>query len=192
MLFLKHLTSAGLVAISTLGLTSLTWAQGGAGDFIHACVNPNSGEIKIVTPSVGCRPGETRLLWSPAPVTGISGPPVRFLALLAGSDFVEPSSETFEDVPGLTANFETSADGCVTATLSVSSGYFIARILIDAQLMEGHGSWQVGADELLFATGDAVSYTVWKCGVARGLHTISVQWKGGPMLGGRTLVVLGP
>lgn len=184
--------------LALVGTTTLVDAYGGDDSFIHACVNPSNGEVKIVASDGECRPPETPLHWAPA-LAAHRQPSVRFLALLSGSEPIQTSSATFEDMPGMTATFQTAADGCVTAALSISTqGGLVLRILLDGDVMEGHGtvtSSEPPSDlipgELAWGGAAAASYSAWKCGVSRGVHTVKVEWKMSSPLGGRTLVVQG-
>src|SRR3990172_1289184 len=58
-----------VVALLGVALTAVAYAHGSDLALIHACVNNNSGEIKIVGANETCRQNETPLDWN------IQGPP---------------------------------------------------------------------------------------------------------------------
>jgi hypothetical protein len=129
-----------------------------------------------------------------------------FLALLSGGDGVQTSSQTFEDMPGLTAFINTSANPCVMATFSAgvaSLGGAVEsiafRAVLDDVLMEGHADVDGDVRHRTSPPGNGVelmvSYTFWKCDVLSDAHTVKIQWRsvlGNPIAAlGRTLTVLG-
>jgi len=147
---------------------------------------------------------------SPAAAQAPGGPPrpsfagLNFLALLSAGDMVDSPDPVaglvFLDVPGMTATFDTSTTGCVTATFSAQVyPDFLLRALLDGSLMEGHnvlGIFGVDAIEIRSPqTPGYFSYTFWKCGVAIGPHEVKIQWAPFPgnvvQVWGRTLTVLG-
>lgn len=58
-----------IVALLTIIFGGVTWAFASGEETIYACVNPNSGEIKIVDSPTGCKKGWQPLNWN------IQGPP---------------------------------------------------------------------------------------------------------------------
>lgn len=141
---------------------------------------------------------------------GRPGPPLaglKFLALLSAGDMVGQQNDVheplvFRDVPGMTATFDTSTTGCVTATFSAQvSSEFLLRVLLDGSPMDGHnvaGIFGLEAIEIRSPqTGTfSFSYTFWKCGVDTGPHEVRIQWatfpdNGTAQVWGRTLTVLG-
>jgi hypothetical protein len=127
---------------------------------------------------------------------------LQLLALVSGSDIVSTNTATPQDLPRMTAPVSLEEPGCITATLSLQLARQVAlvRILLDGEVMDGHGAFPFGVgqqfeanDLLVFAAG---SYTVGRCGVGAGPHTVRVQWRplpgdGSVFAGGRTLVVHG-
>ncbi len=65
------LGSALLMGFIGSGGASMVSAHGGDTTRIHACVNPNSGNIKIISPTETCRDNETTLDWN---IQGLVGP----------------------------------------------------------------------------------------------------------------------
>lgn len=187
---------AGIFASATVA-----HAQGGP-TLIHACVRTADGGVRIVGPTDTCRTGETPLSW---PATAGNATAVSLLVLLANENIVTSENITgsWTDIPGLTAAFQTTASGCITATLSLENQITAgkrptARILLDGVPMEGQNTYLTLAEPAI-ALEPQTTYTVLKCNVSSGSHVINVQWRGGGDIGsfnqviffGRTLVVLG-
>ena len=61
------------VLIGALLVGGANWVMAD-GNTIHACVNPNSGEIKIVTGGDDCKPNEVHLQWNEEGPPGPQGP----------------------------------------------------------------------------------------------------------------------
>ena len=64
-----------LLALALVAGTTWAFAHGGDPDLIHACVNNNSGEIKIVGPDESCKNNQYPLDWNIEGSTGPPGPP---------------------------------------------------------------------------------------------------------------------
>jgi hypothetical protein len=189
-----------LVFAGVVGSAAVVGAQGGD-NLIHACVITASGQLRIVGDTETCRNNETPLSW---PATAGGG--ARFLAYLANVNVTTLTNlnNQWDDIPGLSASFQTTTTGCIVATLSledslVDGRHPTVRILIDNVAMEGQNTY-LTAPEPAIALENQTHYTVWKCSVAAGSHIVKVQWRGGGDVGvtnnqvtfyGRTLVVEG-
>jgi hypothetical protein len=149
-----------------------------------------------------CQTNETALHW-PATAGGAAG--VNFVVLLATENVVTSDNITgsWTDIPGLMASFQTTASGCITATLSLENQITAgrrptARILLDGVPMEGQNTYLTLAEPAI-ALESQTTYTVLQCNVNSGSHVINVQWRGGGDIGsfnqvifyGRMLVVFG-
>jgi len=64
-------STAALLLVFVAGPKAVD-GHGGDPNVVHACVNPSSGEIKIVAPDAPCRPTETALHLALAPEGGSS------------------------------------------------------------------------------------------------------------------------
>ena len=68
----RTILALGVMLIVTL-VAGGTWAlaHGGDRDLVHACVNDESGDIKVVGPNDDCKKNETPLDWN---IQGLPGP----------------------------------------------------------------------------------------------------------------------
>jgi hypothetical protein len=65
---MKKLLTASVLAFAALPLQGL--AHGGDTSKIHACLNPNSGEVKILDANASCHKHETPIDWPAGGATG--------------------------------------------------------------------------------------------------------------------------
>jgi hypothetical protein len=128
-----------------LGGGELVGADGGDTSLIHACVNNANGLRRIIGANSTCQSHETSVHW---PATAPSAGGVRFLALLASETVVALTNlnTQWDDIPGLSASFNISAQGCIVATLTVENSldagrHPAARILLDNNAMEGQNTY---------------------------------------------------
>jgi hypothetical protein len=72
------------LALALVGIGAPVFGHGGDPTLVHACVNKNSGEVKIVAPTATCKAHETALDW---PQTAATPPPAEGGLLHARSNF---------------------------------------------------------------------------------------------------------
>jgi hypothetical protein len=161
-----------------LGRVQLVGAHGGDTSLIHGCVNNANGLVRIVGATNTCQSHETAVHW---PATAPSAGGARFLALLASETVVALTNlnTQWDDIPGLSASFTTTAQGCIVATLTLENSldtgrHPSARILLDNNVMEGQHTYFTMAEPAI-ALDRQTHYTVWECNVPAGSHLVKAQ-----------------
>jgi hypothetical protein len=97
--------------LALAGVTPAIYAHGGDATLIHACVNKNSGAVKIVDANASCKKNETALDW-PSTVSPSTGSSIMNHGVGVTAPF--PPEPTCVPAAGANCDYRLPRDGTIT------------------------------------------------------------------------------
>ena len=168
----------GVVLLLTIILGGVTWAFASGDETIYACVNPSSGEMKIVNSPDGCKNLWVPLSWNKKGPAGPEGPPG-----VCDEAELQALKDRISELEDLLSHFSKSGNEIyitganlhvVNGTESTSSINGLGNVIIGYNEVRGDGT-DIRSGSHMLVVGTKNNYSSFG-GIVTGEYNTSSGW----------------